>query len=238
MEGRAVVNIELVKEVRNRSGVSMSACKRVLEQTDGDVEKALEALKKEGLLRAADRAGRIATQGKLAVYNHNGSKTALAEINCETDFCAKSPDFNAFCEAVTLQIVGVSPIYVSAKDIPPGVLAKQREIFEAQLRETPTPGTLGALIEKKPPEAAWPKIIDGKLKKWTVEVCLMEQESVVTPGKTIEQLRIELVAKCGENIVVRRFVRWEIGEGLGTKPVEDYASAIWSAIHPGDVRKD
>lgn len=218
-------NIDLVKEVRNRSGASMSLCKRVLEQSDNDVEKALEALKKQGVIRAADRAGRIATEGKLAVYNHNGAKTALAEINCETDFCAKSPDFLAFCDAVTLQIVGMSPAYVDVKDIPSSAFAQQKEIFEAVLRE-----------EKKP-EIAWPKIIEGKLKKWQTEVCLMVQESVVHPGKTIEQLRVELVAKCGENVVVRRFVRWEIGEGLDAKPVEDYASSVWAAIHPGDTLK-
>ena len=200
--------LDLVKEVRNRSGASMSVCKRVVEQSNGDVEKALEMLQKQGVIKAADRAGRIATNGRIGIYEHaHGSKVCLVEVNCETDFAAKSSEFQEFCEAVAMQVVGMSPQYVRPDDIPPAVLSKQRVIF---MEATQTRS------EPELPAERVAKIVDGKLRKWVSEVCLMEQPCAANPEKTMEQLRIDLIAKCGENVTVRRFVRWEVGEGLQT----------------------
>lgn len=211
--------LDLVKEIRNRTNASLSACKRAVEMSNGDVEAALKMLQKEGLIRAADRAGRIATNGRLHVYNHgDGSKVALVEINCETDFAAKSPDFIEFCEVVALQIVGMSPLYVRADDIPSSVQSEQASIFTETSKKSGIP------------EARLVTVVAGKLRKWTSEVCLMDQESCVKPGKTIEQLRVELVAKCGENVKVRRFERWEIGEGLEKRPEQDLAAEVQKLI--------
>jgi elongation factor Ts len=209
--------LDKVKEVRARSNVSLSACKRAITMTNGDVEQALALLKKEGLLKAADKAGRIATQGKLHSYIHGGgSKAALVEINCETDFAAKSTEFAEFCELVGLQIVGMSPTYLSQADVPNRVLGEQLETF---FHQTPT----------DKPDAIRAKIADGKLGKWYSEVCLLDQECAAQPGKTIEQLRVELIAKIGENVEVRRFVRWELGEGI-EKKVEDYEVEVAKLI--------
>lgn len=199
------MNIELVKQLRNRTNVSMSACKDALTESGGDVEAAIELLKKRGMVKAVDKAGRLASQGKLHVYLHGGgSKAALVEVNCETDFAAKSQEFVDFCELVGMQIVGMSPQYVSREHIPNEVVAQQSAVLFSQ-----TP-------ENKPAEFR-AKISAGKLQKWMDEVCLLHQECAAVPGKTIEQLRTELVGKIGENVSIRRFVRWEVGEGLGFK---------------------
>lgn len=209
------ISLEQVKEVRNRSSVGMAECKSALEEAAGDVDKALEVLQKRGLLRAASRAGRIAAQGKIGTYVHgDGSKVCMVEVNCETDFAAKSPTFKEFCENVAMQIVGMSPVYVQRTDVPEAQIAKQREIFEAQLRK-----------EGKP-EQAVAKIVEGKLNKWLTEVCLLEQESVTSPKKTVDQVRAELVAQLGENVTIRRFTRWEVGEGIEKPVKEDYASEV------------
>jgi elongation factor Ts len=192
----------------------MSACKRAIEMSNGDVEAALVQLQKEGLIKAADRAGRIATNGRLHVYNHGGSKIAIVEVNCETDFNAKSPDFIEFCETVAMQIVGMSPQYVRAEDIPSRTQAEQAAIFADASKAAGVPDSRLATI------------VENKLRAWVKEVCLMDQKCAAIPEKTIEQLRIELIAKCGENVNVRRFVRWEVGEGLEKRPEQDLAAEV------------
>lgn len=192
-----------IKEVRARSGVGMDACRKALEESGGDVEGALELLQKRGAIKAAERAGRIATEGKVVTYVHGGgSKIAVAEVNCETDFSARTQDFQEFCEQVAMHIVAAAPRFVRREDVPVMVATGQQAIFSAQL-------------PAGKPQAALDKILEGKMNKWYQEVCLLEQESVVVPGKTIDQLRIDLGAKIGENVTIRRFIRWEVGEGLG-----------------------
>ncbi|MBL8721743.1 MAG: translation elongation factor Ts [Myxococcales bacterium] len=203
-----------VKEVRERSGAGMMDCKNALAEANGDVEKALELIQKKGLAKAIKKAGRVASEGLLHAYIHAGSRIGvLLEINCETDFVSRNDDFKQFCEDTAMQIAAMNAQFVKKEEIPETAVAKQKEIFAGQLKE-----------EGKP-EQAWPKIIEGKLAKWSTEVCLIDQESIIHPGKTVEALRAELVAKIGENINIRRFVRWELGEGIEKKK-EDYAAEV------------
>ncbi len=195
-----------VKEVRERSGAPLADCKLALEET-GNINAALEALQKRGVIKAAKKAGRIAADGVIRSYIHgNGRIGVLLEVNCETDFC----------DDCAMQIAGMSPQYVRTEEVPGEMQRKQEEIFTAQLQE-----------EKKP-EKSWPKILEGKMNKWRQEICLLTQEAVASPKKTIEQLRVELVAKIGENVQVRRFVRWEMGEGIEKAAKEDYAAEVAS----------
>ena len=210
----ADISASTVKEVRERSGAGMMDCKNALVEANGDVEKALEIIQKKGLAKAIKKAGRVASEGLVHAYIHAGGRLGvLVEINCETDFVSRNPDFVQFCEETAMQIAAMRAEYVRKEEIPDAVKAKQQEIFEAQLKE-----------EGKP-QQAWPKILEGKIAKWSTEICLNDQESIITPGKTIEQLRTDLVAKIGENINVRRFVRWELGEGIEKKK-EDYAAEV------------
>ena len=194
--------LQLIKELRERTSVSLHLCKKALEQTNYDVEEAIVALQKMGELRAAKRAGKQTNAGKIQVYlHHNGSIAVLVEVNCETDFSARSEPFVEFCESLALQIASASPDYLSVNDIPDDVMSKQREIFAAQ-------------VPPKVPENKVDHIINGKLKKWFADVCLVEQKSVIVEKRTIEQMRSDLVQKIGENVVIKRFVRWELGDGL------------------------
>jgi elongation factor Ts len=208
------MSIELVREVRSRSNVSLNECKKALEEAGGDVEKALVIIQKKGLQKAVAREGRIASEGTITQYDHNGRIGVMSEVNCETDFVSRSPDYKAFCEAVNLQIASMSPVFVRREEVPEAEIETQREVFTAQL------------VAEKKPLAAIEKIMPGKFNKWYSEVCLLEQDSVMHPGKTIEQLRVELVAKTGENITVRRFVRWEVGQGIARAAVKDYAQEV------------
>jgi len=198
-----MTTLDQIKEVRARSGVGMDACRKALEESGGDVEQALELLKKRGVIKAAERAGRLATEGKVFAYNHSDGKiVSVVEINCETDFAAKSDAFRQFADLVLMQITAAAPLALREQQISVVAYENQREVFLSQ-------------IPADAPEDRKEKIILGKYAKWHSEVCLLEQESVVVPGKTIEQLRVELGAQLGENVTIRRFIRWEVGEGLG-----------------------
>ena len=195
-----MTNIEKIKEVRERSGVSLGKCKEALTKAGGDVENALVELQKQGLLKvASDR--REAKEGFIYAYTHNDGKLfAIVEVNCQTDFCARNKEFREFAERCALQIASMAPKYLTSGDVPENVLEAQREIFRAQ-------------VPKKIPKERVDHIINGKMKKWFSEVCLMDQKSVVVPGGvTMEQLRADLVMKVAENVVVRRFIRWKVGE--------------------------
>ena len=210
----AEISSGMVKEVRERSGAGMMDCKNALVEAAGDVEKALEIIQKKGLAKAVKKAGRVASEGVIQSYVHAGGRIGvLLEVNCETDFASRNDEFKKFVDELAMQIVGMNAQYVRKEEIPAAAVAKQKEIFEGQLKE-----------EGKP-QQAWPKIMEGKVAKWMSEICLIDQESFTTPGKTIEQLRNELVAKIGENITIRRFVRWELGEGI-EKVKEDYAAEV------------
>lgn len=198
-----MATLDQIREVRARSGVGLDSCRSALDEADGDVEMALEILKRRGAIKAADRAGRLATEGRVFTYVHGSvSKVVgVVEINCETDFAAKAEAFLEFGQVVAMQVVASSPLALNEAGLDPATVATQVRVF----------------IEQMPPavsEDKRGKILEGKFKKWYSEVCLLDQESVVVPGKSIEQLRTELVAKIGENVTVRRFVRWEVGEGL------------------------
>ena len=176
-------------------------CKRALEEADGDVENAIEILRKRGIAKAEDRAGRAAKEGAITSYIHAGSKLGvLLEVNSETDFVARTDEFQAFTKDVSMHIAASAPLVVNREDLDATKLEKEREIYREQ-----------ALQEGKP-EKVVDKIVDGRMEKYFQEVCLMEQAFVKDPDKIIKDLLMELIAQCGENVTVRRFSRFVLGE--------------------------
>ena len=192
-----------VQELRARTGVGMMDCKRALEATDGDIEKAIEYLREKGMASAAKKAGRIASQGIVDSYIHMGGKIGvLLEVNCETDFVAKTEDFQELVRDIAMHIAAMRPEYVRREDIPAEVIEHEKRILASRAQE-----------EGKP-EHIIEKIVSGRLEKFYSEVCLLEQPFVKDPDKTVGQLVQEAIAKLGENIQVRRFARFERGEGV------------------------
>jgi len=195
----AAITSDLVRELRDRSGAPMMDCKRALDETAGDMTAAAEWLRKKGIASAAKRAGRTTNEGLIHAYvHHNGRVGVLLEVNCESDFVAKTDRFKTFCNDVSLHIASMAPRYLSRDQVPPEVVEKEREILRAQVDP------------KKPPEIQ-EKILEGKLQTFFGEVCLLDQPFVKDGSKTIEQVRAEAVGIIGENIVVRRFVRFDLG---------------------------
>jgi elongation factor Ts len=218
------VSMEKVKELRSRTGAGIMDCKVALQESADDMEKAVEYIQKKGLAKAAKKAGAIAAEGAVHAYIHAGSRLGvLVEVNCQTDFVARSDDFKGYLEQVGLQIASMNPLYVRREEVPADKLGKQREIFQAQMDEEAAQGG-----KKKPAEVV-AKILDGKIDKWLQEVCLVEQVSVVDGEKTIQQLADTLTAKLGEKVAVRRFVRYELGEGI-EKQKSDLAADVAAAI--------
>jgi elongation factor Ts len=218
------VSMEKVKELRSRTGAGIMDCKVALQESADDMEKAVEYIQKKGLAKAAKKAGAIAAEGAVHAYIHAGSRLGvLVEVNCQTDFVARSDDFKKYLEEVSLQIASMNALYVRREEVPADKLSKQREIFQAQMDEEVAQGG------KKKPADVTAKILDGKLDKWLQEVCLVEQVSVVEGEKTIQQLADALTAKLGEKIAVRRFVRYELGEGI-EKQKSDLAADVAAAI--------
>ena len=192
-----------VMTLRERTGVGMMDCKKALTETDGDMEKAIEILREKGLAAAAKKAGRIAAEGIVESYIHMGGRIGvLVEVNCETDFVAKTDQFKAFVRDIAMQIAASNPQYVTKEEVPAEAIEKEREILRVQ-----------ALNEGKP-EKIVDKMVEGRIQKFFKEVCLMEQPFVKDPDKTVAQLVNEQVATIGEKISIRRFVRYEMGEGL------------------------
>jgi len=190
-----------IKELREATGVGFLDCRKALEEADGDFEKAVDFLRERGLAKAAKRADREASEGVLDIYDHgNGRVGVMVEVNCETDFVARSDSFRTFAHDVALQIAAASPQWVSENDIPQEVLDHEAEIARNRARE-----------EGKP-EKILDTIIEGRLKKFKEEAVLLKQPYIKDEDKTIEQYLHETIAAIGENIVVRRFVRWEVGE--------------------------
>lgn len=197
------VSAALVKELREKCGAGMMDCKRALEETDGNLDEAVTLLRKKGMAAADKKSTRAANEGMVDSYIHAGGKIGvLVEINSETDFVARNEEFRAFVHDVAMHIAAASPTYVSREDIPEDVVAAEMDIYVAQARETGKPDNVLT------------KIAEGKLNKWFEQVVLLEQPFVKDPDKTIDALRRELVAKVGENIEVRRFSRFQLGEGL------------------------
>ena len=218
------ITAAMVKELRERTGAGMMDCKTALVESGGDAEKAVEYIKKKGRAKAAKKAGAIAAEGVIHAYIHPGSRIGvLCEINCQTDFVARSEDFKEFVSLAGMQIAAMSAQYVRREDVPAKDIEKQTEIFRAQTEEE------GKQSGKARPAAVVDKIVAGKVDKWLAEVCLDEQPSVTDPDKTIGSLAAELSGKIGEKISVRRFARYELGEGIEKKQA-DLAADVQAAI--------
>jgi elongation factor Ts len=210
----ATISAKDVKALRERTLAGMMDCKKALEETNGDLDKAAEWLQKKGLAEVGKKAGRTAAEGVVHSYIHMGGKIGvLVEVNCETDFVARGADFQEFVKDVGMQIAAANPLYMVPADIPAEVTAKQREIFKAQV------------LEQGKPEAIADKIVDGKIGKWHSDVCLMQQPFVKEPKMSVEELRATVVQKTGENVTIRRFTRYEMGEGI-EKKVMDLAAEV------------
>lgn len=210
----AQVSMELIKELRERTGAGISDCKKALVECDADVEKSIDFLRKKGLAKAAKKEGRVATEGLVSHYVHgNGRIGVLLETNCETDFVARNPDFVEFTKEVAMQIAAMNPQYVKDDEIPADVVERERDV------------RVEAAKSSGKPEQVVQKIVEGQISKWKKELCLLDQPWVKDDKKTIRDLQTELVAKLGENIQVRRFVRFELGEGLAKKD-ENFAEEV------------
>ncbi len=197
------ISSAMVKELREKTGAGMMDCKEALTAAGGDFEKAIDILRKKGLSAATKRSSKAAKDGTVASYIHMGGRIGvMVEINCETDFVAKTDDFQAMAKDIAMHIAASNPLYVRPDEIPPEALNREKEIYRSQLRE-----------EKKP-EKIWDKIIEGKLKKYYEDVCLTEQKFIKNTDITVETLVNNMIAKTGENIIIRRFARFQLGEEI------------------------
>ncbi|UCC12028.1 MAG: translation elongation factor Ts [candidate division WOR-3 bacterium] len=195
------MELEKVRELRARTGAGIVDCKNALTESDGDIEKAVDSLRKKGLALAAKKVGRITKEGIIDAYIHPGDRLGvLIEVNCETDFVARTQEFKRFVRDIALQIAASEPIAVSREELSSDVIEREKEIYRSMVKDL-----------KKPPEIV-EKIVDGKLEKFYADVCLLEQPYVKIPEKTVGEHIKEQIAKFGENIVVRRFVRFRLGE--------------------------
>jgi elongation factor Ts len=195
------ITVEMVRALREKTGCGMMDCKAALTEAKGDAEKANDILRKKGLAAAARRAGRVAAQGLIDSYIHIGGKIGvLVEVNCESDFVARNIEFQAFVKDIAMQVTASNPQYVSRDDVPDGIVQHERDILETQAKQ-----------EGKP-EKATEKIVEGRLEKFYSEICLLDQPYIKDPKITVKDLLAGLVAKIGENIVIRRFVRYQLGE--------------------------
>ena len=211
------ITAQMVKELRERTGAGMMDCKWALGEAGGDMEKAIDLLRKKGLAAAAKKAGRVAAEGAVGSYIHAGGKIGvLVEVNCETDFVARTDQFQELVRDIAMHIAAAEPRFVRREEVTPDDLERERAIFREQ-----------ALASGKP-EAVVDRIVTGKLEKYYAEYVLLEQPFVKDPDKTVGQLVQERIAKLGENIVVRRFTRYRLGEGI-EKRQEDYAQEVMAA---------
>ncbi len=197
------ISANMVKELREKTGAGMMDCKKALAESGGDFQKAVDYLRQKGLATAAKRAGRVASDGQIGSYIHAGGKLGvLVEINCETDFVAKTDDFHVFTKDVAMHIAASNPLFIRREDVPADVLDRERAIYRAQAQDA------------KKPEKVIEKIIDGKLEKFYSEACLLEQPFIKDQNLTIQDLLNGLIGKLGEKIEIRRFHRFQVGEGI------------------------
>ncbi|WP_136604733.1 translation elongation factor Ts [Paenibacillus dokdonensis] len=212
------VNASSVKELRERTGAGMLDCKKALEEANGDISKAIEVLREKGLAAAANKAGRVATEGVVESYIHGGGRIGvLVEINCETDFVGKTDQFKEFARDIAMHIAASNPRYVAREEVPQEELEKEKEILKAQ-----------ALNEGKP-EKIVEKMVEGRIGKYYEEFCLLEQSFIKDPDKTIATLLKEKISTIGENISIRRFVRYELGEGM-EKKVDNFVEEVMAQV--------
>jgi elongation factor Ts len=206
-----------VNELRKATGAGLMDCKKALAETGGDHEKAIDYLRKKGLAAASKKAGRAATEGMVGSYIHAGGKIGvLVEVNCETDFVAKNDNFQAFVKDIAMHIAAASPQYVRREEVPADALEREKEIYRAKARETGKPENI---IEK---------IIEGQVNKFYSDICLLEQPYVKDPDKTVQTYLNETIASIGENITIRRFAKFNLGEGLAKKET-DFAAEVAAA---------
>ncbi|HSR13990.1 MAG TPA: translation elongation factor Ts [Thermodesulfobacteriota bacterium] len=197
------VTASMVRDLREKTGAGMMDCKKALAESGGDFEKAVDFLRQKGLATAAKRAGRVDSEGRIGSYIHTGGKIGvMVEVNSETDFVAKTDEFQTFARDVAMHIAAANPPYVRREEVPEAVLEREKEIYRVQAREA------------KKPEKIMDKIVQGKLEKYYTEVCLLEQPFVRDPDVTIQDLLNSLIGKLGEKIEIRRFVRFQVGEGM------------------------
>ena len=195
------ISTSVVKELREKTGVGIMDCKTALEECDGDIDKAIDYLRKKGIATAKKRGSRATSQGQVHSYIHAGGKIGvLLEANCETDFTGRTEDFTNFVKDIAMQIAATNPIAIDRKRVPDSIMEKEKEIYGIQAKESGKPDKV---IEK---------IVEGKMKKFFTEVCLLEQPFVKNPDMTVQDLVNDLMAKTGENIVLRRFARFQLGE--------------------------
>lgn len=193
----------MVKDLRIKTGAGMMDCKEALTAENGDFEKAIDFLRKKGMSAATKRSSKAAKDGTVAAYIHMGGKIGvMVELNCETDFVAKTDDFQALAKDIAMHIAASNPRYIRSEEIPADALEREKDIYRSQL------------AEEKKPEKIWEKIMEGKLKKYYEEVCLLNQKFIKDTDITVETLINNMIAKTGENIVVRRFSRFLLGEEL------------------------
>jgi elongation factor Ts len=190
----------MVKELREKSGAGMMDCKAALTECDGDLEKAIDFLRKKGIATAAKRAGRATSEGTVQSYIHMGGKIGvMVEVNCETDFVAKTDDFKVFAKNIAMHVAATNPVGIAPEDVPQAVIDREREIYKAQV------------LEMGKPEKMVEKIAEGKMNKFFKENCLMNQQYVREPDKTIADYLNEVIAKTGEKITIKRFARFQVG---------------------------
>jgi len=211
----AEVTTQMIKDLRERTQAGMSDCKKALTECDADMEKAIEYLRKKGIAQAAKKATRIASEGIIANYMHGSRIGVMLELNCETDFVSRNPDFQVFAREAAMQVAAMSPQYLSQEEIPAAVIEQEKSIRLEQAR-----------LQKKP-EPVLQKIVEGQMAKWFKEVCLLDQTWIKDPDgkKDIRGLLTDLIGKIGENIKIRRFVRYEVGEGLA-KRADDFVEEV------------
>ena len=208
-----------VKELRDRTGAGMMDCKKALQACDGDIEKAIDELRTKGLAKAAKRSSRIASEGIVYSYIHGGGRIGvLVEVNCETDFVAKTDQFKELAKDIAMQIAASNPAYIRREEVPEEVLNREREVLRAQA------------LEEGKPEKIVEKMVEGRLDKFFKEQCLLEQAFIKDPDKSVQDLLHEAIATIGENIAVRRFARYEVGEGI-EKEADDFAEEVMAQIN-------
>ena len=214
----AEITAALVKELRERTGAGMMDCKKALSATDGDLEKAIDFLREKGLAAAAKKAGRVAAEGLVEAYIHGGGRIGvLVEVNCETDFVAKTDAFKELVKDIAMHIAATNPSYLKREEVPTADLEHEQAVLAEQARNEGKPEKL---IEK---------MVAGRIEKYYKEVCLMEQPFVKDPDKTISDLITESIAKIGENISIRRFTRYQLGEGIEKKE-ENFAEEVMAFV--------
>ncbi|MBW6519595.1 MAG: translation elongation factor Ts [Desulfoarculaceae bacterium] len=194
------ITSQMVKDLRDKTGAGMMDCKKALSENGGDIEKAIDFLRQKGLAVAAKRAGRATSEGVVETYIHAGGKLGvMVELNCETDFVAKTDDFRQFARDIAMHIAAANPVSLSREDVPADIVDRERQIYVQQA------------LESGKPENIVEKMVVGKIDRFLSEICLLDQQCVKTPDKTIQELLTDLVGKMGENISIRRFARFQVG---------------------------